>query len=116
MRHCAFALIFTLVALSPAFADSTDASRWSEEMAVREAERVVSMGKPLLYSSGGFICRPHYAAKYRSLAQGLPVQTLGCGCVLTGLSVAQSAYAEAFNDRVLFLLSNLDTSNLSRDN
>ena len=116
MKHWVFAVIFTFVTLSSAFADSTDATKWSNEAALREAERVVSIGKPLLYSSGGFVCRPRYAAKYRSLAQGLPVQTLGCGCELTGLSIAQSAYAQAFNDRVLFLLSDLNTSNLSQDN
>ncbi len=113
MRHWVFAVIFIFVTLSSAFADSTDASKWSNEVAVRDAERVVSIGKPLLYSSGGFVCRPRYLAKYRSLAQGLPIQTLGCGCELTGLSIVQSAYAETFNDRVLFLLSNLNTPNLT---
>ena len=73
-------------------------------MAVQDAERAVAAGKPFLYSSGGFVCRPVYDAKYRSLAQGLPTKTLACGCVLNGLSLVQAAYARVFNERVLHLL------------
>lgn len=115
IRLIARSLIFTLVSYltiwsSGATADTKESStNWSTQHAVRAAQMAVKEGHPYLYSSGGFVCSPKYQPKYRVIAFDLPVKSLACGCVLTGVSLRQASYARHFNNQILTLLTERNT-------
>ena len=77
------------------------ATQWSIDAAKLNAIQAVREGKPFLYSSGGFVCSPKYQEKYQSIAKNLPIESLACGCVISGASLRQASYARHFNDQVL---------------
>ncbi|MFA7555061.1 MAG: hypothetical protein WCY88_12480 [Spongiibacteraceae bacterium] len=77
------------------------AAQWSVEAAKRNAIQTVQEGKPFLYSSGGFVCSPKYRKQYQSIAKNLPIESLACGCVISGVTLRQTSYARDFNNQVL---------------
>lgn len=100
-------LLLVLPLVSMAGGSATEA-QWSAESAQRNATIAVRKGEPYLYSSGGFICSPKYRAEYKSIARGLAVKSLGCGCAIDVFNrhgVSQIRYAEQFNNRILALLT-----------
>lgn len=84
--------------------NKTSSTQWSAEQAEARASHMVTTGRPFLYSSGGFVCTPKFDAKYEKVAVRLPIQSLACGCVLTGTSMRQMRYARHFNNHTLSLL------------
>ena len=76
---------------------------WSDVKAISDADAAINAGELYLYWTGGIACGPAVAREELELAWTLPKRYIACGCIVDDLELrlAQMAYAQAFNQRIL---------------
>lgn len=94
-------VFFTFGTGSPlALAETLD--DWSRVNAEAEAAKAFSENDLYLYSSGGFVCSPKAdSLPSERILRQFKTRSLGCGCVISSRSIAQSRYAKIFNNAML---------------
>ena len=97
----------SLVQAAPSFLQQIAevSEEWSQSKAEAEAAEAYFEKNLYLYSSGGLVCSPRANTQpTKEVLAKFKWRSLGCGCVRSSRSIAESRYAVYFNNAMLKLI------------